>query len=94
MRYIDVTWHHSHSDEPIRLVSEIGADGFEVRKLEFFRDGRVGFASMDSNGGGTRLGEVAVPDLSEIVADREFSGVEIDASEFFDLWKSHATKSI
>jgi hypothetical protein len=93
MKYIDVRWHHSHEDEPVRLVSEIGTDGFEVRKLEFFRDGRVGFASREANSDATHLGIAAVPDLSEINSEQEFSGIGIDASAFEELWKRYAAKS-
>ena len=94
MKYIDVRWQHSHADEPIRLVSEIGTDGVEVRKLEFFRDGRVGFASKKANSDSTRLGVTAVPDLPEINSEEEFSGISIDASAFEELWKRHAANRI
>jgi hypothetical protein len=94
MKYIDVKWHHSHEDETIRLVSEVGADGFEVRKLEFFRDGRVGFASQESNSDSTRLGVAVMPDLSEINLQQEFTGTSIDAAAFEELWRRYAAKSI
>jgi hypothetical protein len=90
MKYIDVKWHHSHADEPIRLVSEGAGDGFEVRKLEFFR----GFASEESNSDSTRLGVAVVPDLSEINLQQEFFGTSIDAAAFEELWRRYAAKSI
>jgi hypothetical protein len=89
MRYIDVAWHHDHPKEPVRLVSEIDADGFEIRKLEFFRDGRVQFACNAGGSGDTRLGEAPVPPLSEINKDPEFEGVTIDPGEFARLWGQH-----
>lgn len=41
---IDVLWKHACESEPVRLVSVLARNRYEVRKLEFFRDGRVGFA--------------------------------------------------
>jgi hypothetical protein len=46
MQYIDVKWLHSHPEETIHLVSEIGPDRYETRKIEFWSDGRVGYASQ------------------------------------------------
>ena len=42
--YIDVEWRHELPPEPIRLASEIDAHRMEIRKLEFFRGGSVGWA--------------------------------------------------
>lgn len=86
MRYIDVQWRHEDGNDPIRLVSELDDDRSEVRKLEFYADGRIGFASQTESSGDTRLGEGAVPSLSEINSDRQFVGVEIEATAFEKLW--------
>src|SRR5689334_2224696 len=91
MHYIDVRWLHDHADEPIRLVSELDDQRCEVRKLEFFRNGEVGYASDAIALLGTRLSEVSVPLLDEINADPQFSGVTIEAAAFELLWKRHAT---
>lgn len=88
MTYIDVIWHTVDSGDPVRLVSELDELGLESRKLEFFRDGVVGFADAETSTNGCALGEVAMPPLAEINANREFSGVVIAASEFEFLWAS------
>ena len=93
MQYIDVQWLHTSPDEPVRLVSELGPDRYETRKLEFWRDGRVGFASETDASEGTRLGEVPVPDISEINAEEEFVANEIDASSFEALWTRYVAGS-
>ena len=90
MEYIDVMWKHTHPNEPVRLVSELDADRWETRKLEFYADGRVGYASADETFLGTELGEVQVPPLDEINADRQFEGAMIDEIEFEALWHKHA----
>ncbi len=86
MRYIDVQWKHGSDDEPIRLVSEIDAEDYEVRKLEFYSDGSVGFACDVISSHKTFLGDAKVPQLDEINADSEFEGVSISAEEFEHLW--------
>lgn len=93
MRYIDVNWLHDSDDEPYRLVSEIGPDQYEVRKLEFFRSGEVGYACSTENAGNTMLGLVEVPALEEINSQREFQGRGISRDEFEQLWQRYALQS-
>ena len=89
MKYFDITWHHDSADDPIRLLSEIGADGYEKRKLEFFRDGRVGYASEIESSDTTMLSINRVPRLDVIVAQAEFSGERISGEQFEALWLEH-----
>lgn len=86
MRYIDVNWLHDFEEEPIRLVSELDLAGYETRKLEFFRDGRVGFASASGASPGTELGTVPVQSIDAINAIGEFEGFTINAADFEALW--------
>jgi hypothetical protein len=86
MRYIDVKWLHENAGDPIRLVSELNLDGYEMRKLEFFRDGSVGFAFASGASHGVELGTASVPPLDEINAIGEFDGVEISSADFEVLW--------
>lgn len=89
VEFIDVQWLHHFEAEPTRLVSELDEHRMETRKLEFFRDGRVGYAWGDHASYGTALGLVPVPSLSEINADPEFAGAMITAAEFEALWSTH-----
>lgn len=90
MEYIDVLWKHQDKEYPIRLMSELDEDRFELRKLEFFADGTVDAASGDQETERTRLGVVAVPSLEEINHDRQFEGRVIGQGEFEALWLEHA----
>jgi hypothetical protein len=89
MDFIDVQWRHNDPEDPVRLVSELDAQRYETRKLEFFANGVVGFASASESSGGTALGVVAVPPLSEINCDPEFAGVAITAAQFEALWSQY-----
>ncbi len=90
MTYILVRWKHEHADSPVLLYSELDGERWEVRKVEVFADGRRGWASTDHEEGGTRLGQVPVPDLETIAAASDshdgFEPVEISAAEFEVVW--------
>ena len=92
MKYIDVKWFHDSDDYSYRLVSEINSDGYEVRKLEFFKNGNVRYATEEVQTGDTRLGIAEVPELSEINVQSEFDGHEISISEFTLLWNEHVDR--
>lgn len=94
MEYIDVMWHHEGSQDPIRLVSELDAQRYEVRKLEFFRSGAVGFARPGRHSEGTELGELPVPPLAEINASSEFTGTLIAGTAFEQLWHEHVSRRV
>ena len=84
--YLHVRWEHEHADEPVDLWSELNAERFETRKLEIFRNGRIGYASFDEESGGTRLGERAIPSIGEIASDNQFRPEEISKAAFEKLW--------
>ena len=94
MEYIDVMWHHELNQEPTRLVSELDAERYEVRKLEFFRSGAVGFAYTGQHSEGTELGELPVPPLAEINASPEFTGISIAGTAFEQLWHEHVSRRV
>ncbi len=90
MEYIDVEWIHKSATDPIRLVSELDNRRYEIRKLEFFPGGKVGFASQHQNSPGTELGTAEVPPLAEINKSPEFNGATIRTQVFESLWAAHA----
>jgi hypothetical protein len=94
LKYIDVTWNHESSVYPIRLVSEVGADNFEIRKLEFFSDGTVGIATSNQSSKTTLLGTDVVPSIEEINSDPLFFAKVITQQEFDKLWEIHVVNGI
>jgi hypothetical protein len=84
--YLRVQWRHDLPDEPIELWSELDANRREVRKIEVWKDGRVGTASASHSSDGTHLGEVPVPAANAIAADSQFDVEQISSSEFEGRW--------
>ncbi len=89
--FIDVAWKHDFEADPIRLVSQLDNQRYEVRKLEFFRDGRVGYADGHKSTMGTQLGKLPVPPLIEINSDVQFDARIIESTLFNHLWSKHAS---
>jgi hypothetical protein len=89
-QYIDVLWKHHDNEDPVRLVSELGADRSALRKLEFFPDGTVDAADSNPETPRTRLGIGAVPSLDEINQDRQFEAAAITEEAFEAMWLEHA----
>jgi len=87
-RYLHVLWHHDRPDDPVVLHSEV-VDDQEVRKVEEYADGRVGWAGPQGEFGGSALsfGEGPVPSAEEIAAQPEFTVVPTDAAAFERVWR-------
>lgn len=89
MGYLKVVWVHDLPDEPVWLYSELDEARFEVRKVEVYRDGRRGFADRTRSVGGSMLGEMPTPLISEFGNDpEEFEVSEIEAEEFELEWSA------
>ena len=91
MMYIQVKWIHSLSSEPVVMYSEIDESGWEVRKVEVYADGRMGFASSTESKGGSGLSKEPLPSVAEIAADPQFEPLEINQIDFERIWaKAHS----
>lgn len=89
--YIQVKWIHSLSSEPVVLYSEIDESGCEVRKVEVYADGSMGFASSSESRGGSGLSKEPLPSMAEIAADPQFEPIEINQIDFERIWaKAHS----
>lgn len=56
--YLQVEWSHDFCDKPVEIWSEVGGDGgdgYESRKIEVFRDGRLEYADEHLESGATFL---------------------------------------
>lgn len=86
MGYIKVKWIHSFVDEPVLLYSEIDEQRWELRSVEVFADGRIGYADGEMSTETTRLAEAPIPELKEIAADPQFQPEVISKDEFEAVW--------
>ncbi|GAA2075812.1 hypothetical protein GCM10009801_30800 [Streptomyces albiaxialis] len=81
-----VTWHHDFADEPVAICSEIGEDGYEVRKVEEFRDGMLSWADGEHEHGRTGLAVIPMGRIEDIQAQAEFTASHIPRAEFEAVW--------
>jgi hypothetical protein len=86
MNYLKVKWKHSFSDEPVLLYSELDDARWELRKVEVFPDGKMGYAAAGKDSGGTKLTKEPLPSLAQIAFDTQFEPVVISGAEFESVW--------
>jgi hypothetical protein len=67
--------------------SELDGLRMEVRKVEVFKGGKLGYASASHPNTATKLGIEAVPSLREIASQPEFKPRVSSAAEFEKMWK-------
>lgn len=87
MTYFKCKWKHASPNDPILLYSELDEERWETRKVEIFRNGKMGFAGRDTEFGGSVLGLVPVPPLTVILDVPEFEPETITKDEFESAWK-------
>lgn len=87
MTYIKVFWKHTYDDEPVLLYSELDENRDEIRKVEIYRDGMMGYACEDISINGSFLSECEIPELIVINEDTQFEGIEIQKDEFEMIWE-------
>ncbi|RBQ16242.1 hypothetical protein DP939_31415 [Spongiactinospora rosea] len=90
MRYLRVEWHHDFPEEPVKLYSEIDDEGYELRKVQVFRDERLERADAETETAATGLSEVPIGPVEEIDAQEEFSASTITRAEFEHIWSRAA----
>lgn len=84
--YIYSKWLTAPIDCPVEFYSELDVQRYETRKIERFKDGRIGYASLHHSTPGTRLGIEPVPSLIEIRSQPEFTIEEIHKEDFEKQW--------
>ncbi|MFJ3337638.1 DUF6881 domain-containing protein [Streptomyces sp. NPDC086766] len=79
-------------DKPFEFLTEIGTDGYELRKVAQYMDGRLVCVDRDhQRRGEVELGSERVPSWTELEADEDLH-VEETSAEFFERrWKEGHT---
>jgi hypothetical protein len=84
MQYVKVAWLHNDLTDPVWFYIELGDDGYEVRKVELYLDGRAGYADDAREFGETRLADQ--PYSLDDIEPPEFELTEISREEFEKIW--------
>jgi hypothetical protein len=92
MEYLVVGWQHNLPDMPIEMYSELDGQRMEVRKVEVFKGGNLGYASASVPGMQTKIGIEPVPSLYEIASQPEFKPRVSNAAEFEKMWRLASEK--
>jgi hypothetical protein len=73
-------------DNPVLLALEIDDNSYEIRKIEIWFNGVVGWADRVSHSESTALGYAQVPSVEEINKDKQFKAVQIIKEDFERFW--------
>ncbi|WP_215145145.1 DUF6881 domain-containing protein [Exiguobacterium qingdaonense] len=89
MQFLKIEWIHKIADEPYIIYAELDDIGYENRKIEIYKNGRIGYATQSSEFGGSILSEHPYPTVEEISANSEFIPVQISKEEFERIWNEN-----
>jgi hypothetical protein len=81
-----VRWRHDRNDDPVVLWSHV-VDGWEVRRVDEFVDGRLAWADAEHESDSTGLSEVEMPSPQGIGADPQFTADVVGARVFERVWE-------
>jgi hypothetical protein len=90
MRYQRIVWASSLESEPVHLYAEIDSDGYEVRKVDEYRNGHLDRADRNGGSGSTFVSDYYVPEIERVSAIRDFEATAISADEFETVWRRAA----
>lgn len=85
MLYLKVLWSSKQENHPSIIYKEIDADGWEVRKVEIFRDGHSTFADLSSDAGKSMLSDQKL-EIGRIRQSGTLRFNEISREEFEQVW--------
>ncbi|MFF0781309.1 DUF6881 domain-containing protein [Streptomyces sp. NPDC003720] len=88
MEYWKVDWLHDFQSEPTTLFNEIGDDGYEVRKVQHYRDGRKLKADALHESAEIGLSEIPVGAIEDVAGQPEFRATPITGAAFEEAWRS------
>ncbi|MBP3611324.1 MAG: hypothetical protein J6J42_13430 [Lachnospiraceae bacterium] len=93
MTYIKVQWIHDFQDEPILLYSELDSKRNEIRKVEVYKNGKLGYACENKSVNGTFVSKTEIPLLEDINADIQFEAWELDKEYFESIWNKAVSEN-
>jgi len=89
MKYVHIQWVHDQPDAPTDIYAELDDNRMEVRKVEMFNDGSIGYALEGVSTQSTSLRPSPLPYVSQLNQDPKAMARDMDWHEFDDLWEKH-----
>jgi len=89
MKYLHIQWVHDLPDAPTDVYAELDDDRMEIRKIEKFVDGTIGYALLGLATELTSLRPSPVPYVSQLNQDPKAMARDMEWHEFDDLWDLH-----
>ncbi|MFJ5633090.1 DUF6881 domain-containing protein [Streptomyces goshikiensis] len=86
MEHWKVEWFHESETDPTLIYSEIGEDGYEVRKVYQYRDGRLLRSDEWHESREIGLSEVPVGTIEDVARQPEFAAIRVPLAEFEEFW--------
>ncbi len=86
MIYLKVHWSHDSEKQPVAFYCEMEDDRMEIRKVELYADGSLGYANAKRSSGKTTLGALPMPTIAELSASPNYEAHEITRTEFDEIW--------
>jgi hypothetical protein len=89
MKYIKIHWIHNFKDDPEFIYSEIDEAGYEVKKIEIFKN--KDYIIYSENINSDRLAGI-YPSLEELTFEEEtesMQAIEIAETEFNEVWSRY-----
>ncbi|WP_270166694.1 DUF6881 domain-containing protein [Paenibacillus sp. SYP-B4298] len=94
MKYIKMKIIEVELRIPKIIYLEVTDDGVELRKVQFYLDGTVGFASEELEYERTRLSGQYLPSVEELNEACYFIASYTTPHEFEQLWRKYVTNRI
>ncbi|AMA50409.1 DUF6881 domain-containing protein [Flavobacterium covae] len=89
MRYYKIEWIHKNNEEyPYLYILEVNTLGEEIKKMEFYTDGRINYATENIENG-TFLSPIKFNDIEDYnnSDDNEIlKGIEMSKDMFYEIW--------
>ncbi|CCE10022.1 conserved hypothetical protein [Bradyrhizobium sp. STM 3843] len=90
--YFHAVWHAAREDEPVEWYDELDVEGYSIRCVRKYRDGRLEAHSYQSENWRDVMPEGPFPPTEDIDRNPEFSARDISKTEFEIPW-SQANRS-
>lgn len=91
MKYMRTELRETEKGLPRLIFSEIEDNGIELRKIEIYDDGMIGYAFDKIEVGKTALADQIIPTVEEINKDDDIIASYLEREEFEKIWNKYVS---